>query len=165
MARPEISIDIPGFGRLRIERIVTDYTGTLSADGKLADGVAERLRKLMERVEVHVVTSDSFGTAHRELAAVPLEPHILEAGRRHGIQKKNYAKKLGLARVAALGNGNNDALLLRAVRDAGGIAIAVENGEGCSVQSMQSANVFVAGIANALDLLLEPRRLMASLRR
>lgn len=166
MKRPGIEITIPRFAEpLRIERIVTDYTGTLSLGGKLVAGAAERLRRLMERVEVHVVTSDSFGTARAELAAIPLEPHILEAGKRHDLQKKNYAKKLGPGRIAALGNGNNDALLLRAVRDAGGLAIAVDNGEGCSVQAMQNANVFVVGIVNALDLLLDSKRLVATLRR
>jgi soluble P-type ATPase len=165
MAKPGISIDVPGFRRLRVERIVSDYTGTLSFDGKLVAGVAERLRELMERVEIDVVTADTFGTARTELAAVPLTPQILEADKRHDILKKNYAKKLGPSRIAAFGNGNNDALLLRAVRDAGGLAIAVDNGEGCSVQAMQNANVFVAGIANALDLLLDPKRCIATLRK
>jgi soluble P-type ATPase len=165
MAKPGVAVDIPGFGRLRIERVVTDYTGTLSFGGKLVAGAAERLRALMELVEIDVLTSDTFGTAHAELAAVPLAPRILEAGKRHDVQKKNYAKKLRPARVAALGNGNNDALLLRSVREAGGLAIAVDNGEGCAVRAMQNANVFIVGIANALDLLLDTRRLMATLRR
>ena len=161
-----IETAIPHFAEpLRIERIVSDYTGTLSFNGKLIAGVAERLRRLMELVEVDVVTSDSFGTAHTELAAIPLQPHILEAGKRHDIQKKNYAKKLRPARIAAFGNGNNDALLLRTVRDAGGLAIAVDNGEGCSVEALQNANVFIVGIANALDGLLDPRRLQATLRK
>ena len=165
MAKPGIAVDIPGFGRLRIERIVTDYTGTLSFGGKLAAGAAERLRALMELVEIDVLTSDTFGTAHAELAAVPLEPHILKPRKRHDILKKNFTKKLRPARIAALGNGNNDALLLRSVRDAGGLAIAVDNGEGCALRAMQNANVFIVGIANALDLLLDTRRLMATLRK
>jgi soluble P-type ATPase len=165
MAKPGIAIDVPGFRWLRIERVVTDYTGTLSFGGKLASGAAERLRALMELMEIDVLTSDTFRTAHAELAAVPLEPHILKPHERHDVLKKNYAKKLRPARVAALGNGNNDALLLRSVREAGGLAIAVDNGEGCAVRAMQSANVFIVGIANALDLLLDTRRLMATLRR
>jgi soluble P-type ATPase len=165
MAKPGIAIEVPGFGWLRIERVVTDYTGTLSFGGKLVDGVAERLRRLREKVEIHVVTSDSMGTTERELAGLPLDVHLLGPGKRHDVLKKNHAKKLRPARIAALGNGNNDALLLRSVRDAGGLAIAVDNGEGCAVRAMQSANVFIVGIANALDLLLDPMRLKATLRR
>ncbi|MBZ5502922.1 MAG: ATPase P [Acidobacteriia bacterium] len=163
---PGIEISIPHFAEpLRIERVVSDYTGTLSLGGKLVPGVAERLRKLKRLVEIHVVTADTRGTACKELARVPLTPHILEAGARHDILKKNYAEKLGPSRIAALGNGNNDALLLRAVRDAGGLAIGVDNGEGCSVEAMQSANLFIVNIVNALDLLLDPRRCIATLRK
>jgi len=165
MNTPGIEILIPHFAEpLRIERIVSDYTGTLSLGGKLVPGVAERLRKLKRLVEIHVVTADTRGTARKELAHVPLTPHILKSEARHGIQKRNYVKKLGLSRVAAFGNGNNDALVLRAVRDAGGLAIAVDNGEGCSVQAMQSANLFIVNIVNALDLLLDPTRCKATLR-
>ena len=166
MNTPGIEILIPHFAEpLRIERIVSDYTGTLSWGGRLVPGVAERLRKLKKFVEIHVVTADTRGTARKELARVPLTPHILKSGVRHDILKRNYVKKLGASRVAAFGNGNNDALVLRAVRDAGGLAIAVDNGEGCSVQALQSANLFIVNIANALDLLLDPTRCIATLRR
>ncbi len=161
-----IEIAIPRFAeRLRIERIVTDYTGTLAFDGKLIAGVAERLRRLTERVEIHVVTSDTFGTADKALAGLPLKVHRLTPGKRHDIQKRDYAKKLRPARIAAFGNGNNDALLLRAVQQAGGLAVAVDNGEGCAVEAMRNASVFIVGIVNAFDLLTEPKRLIATLRR
>jgi soluble P-type ATPase len=166
MDLPGIDISIPHFAEpLRIERIVTDYTGTLSFDGKLIAGVPARLRKLKKLVEIHVVTADTRGTARKQLARVSLTPHILKSGTRHDIQKRNYVKKLKPLRVAAFGNGNNDALLLKTVRDAGGLAIAVDNGEGCSVQAMQNANVFIVGIVNALDLLLDPARCIATLRK
>jgi soluble P-type ATPase len=66
--------------------------------------------------------------------------------------------------VASFGNGNNDRLHLKVVKEAGGLAIAVENGEGCALEAILNANVFVVGAVNALDLLLEPTRLRATLR-
>ena len=76
--RPGIEIEIPYFRDslhiVRIERIVTDYTGTLTFSGKLISGVAERLRTLKELVEIDVLTADSFGTALTELAPVGLDP-------------------------------------------------------------------------------------------
>jgi soluble P-type ATPase len=66
--------------------------------------------------------------------------------------------------VASFGNGNNDRLHLKVVKEAGGLAIAVENGEGCALEAILNANVFVAGAVNAFDLLLEPTRLRATLR-
>jgi hypothetical protein len=46
----------------------------------------------------------------------------------------------------------------------GGLAVAVDNGEGCAVDALLNANLFIVGIANALDLLLEPTRIKAILR-
>jgi soluble P-type ATPase len=62
------------------------------------------------------------------------------------------------------GNGRNDRLWLAAVRDAGGLAIAVDVGEGCAVEAMMSASLFVVGIQNALDLLLDRKRIVGTLR-
>ena len=53
---------------------------------------------------------------------------------------------------------------MKVVKEAGGLAIAVENGEGCALDAILNANVFVAGAVNAFDLLLEPTRLRATLR-
>jgi hypothetical protein len=44
------------------------------------------------------------------------------------------------------------------------LAVAVENGEGCALDAILNANLFVVGAVNALDLLLEPTRLRATLR-
>jgi hypothetical protein len=38
-----LEIDIPGFGRVKINYLVSDFTGTLSLDGKLLPGVKDRL--------------------------------------------------------------------------------------------------------------------------
>jgi len=160
-----IAIKIPDHPDLAIDRIVTDYNGTLSQGGKLSPGVAECLRRLHEIVEIDVITSDTFGTAAAELAPAGLQPVLLAPGVRHERAKEAHVRSRGAAHIAAFGNGNNDGLMLKAVKDAGGLAIAVDNGEGCSVETLLSAELFVVGIANALDLLLDPTRCRASLRR
>ena len=55
-------------------------------------------------------------------------------------------------------------MLLRAVKESGGLAIAVNKGEGCAVDSIQSAIVFILGASNALNLLLKKDRVKATLR-
>jgi len=166
MTKPGIKIEIPNFApNFFVRRIITDYTGTLSFGGRLISGVEDRLRRLKELVEIDVLTADSFGTAREQLAAITLDPRILEPGSRHDRDKKGYAEKHGPGHVAAFGNGNNDELLLRVVRKAGGLAVAVDNGEGCSVLALKNANIFIFGILNGLDLLLDPIRLKATLRK
>ena len=85
---------------------------------------------------------------------------------RHDEFKRKYLKKLGLGldQVVVFGNGKNDRLWLEAVRDAGGLAIAVDVGEGCALEAMRNAYVFVSGITNALDLLRDEKRIVGTLR-
>ena len=168
MSKLGIKIDIPGFGergQLDLRYIVSDYTGTLSCGGRLVAGVEKRLRKLKELVDIHIVSADSFGTASGQLAAIPLTPHIL-SGADHDRQKEQYPQDKGLdyQYIVALGNGNNDRLLLKRVKAAHGLAIAIDNGEGCAWDAIQGAHLFISGIVNALDLLLEPTRCKATLR-
>jgi len=166
MMKSGIRIDIPGFGRLHIQVICSDYTGTLSREGRLIDSVSERLRRLAELADIHVVTSDTRRTARGQLAELPLTLHDKIAPDEHDVFKRDYLTRLGvgLEHIAVFGNGRNDRLWLAAVRDAGGLSIAVDAGEGCAVEAMTSANVFVSGIGNALDLLLDSKRIIATLR-
>lgn len=160
--KPGIIIPIPGFGKRKIHVIVTDYTGTLAYGGKLALGVYQRLFRLRDMVDLHVITADSFGTAETELAGI-VSPYKLRE-EHHDLEKENYAKQFQADHVAAFGNGNNDRLMLRAIRDGGGLAIAVDNGEGCALDAMNNSHIYIAGAANALDLLLDKTRCKATLR-
>jgi len=69
-----------------------------------------------------------------------------------------------LRHVAVFGNGNNDWLMLAAVKKGGGLAIAVDNGEGCALHTVVHAHVLISGAANALGLLVSPNALKATLR-
>ena len=163
MAKSGISIDIPGFGLRQVCAIVTDYTGTLSRGGRLVPGVKERLFKLAESMVIHVITADTFGFAQEELKGVPLTHHRLE-GEDHDIQKRQYGQKLGLQHCAVFGNGNNDRLLLKAAKELGGLAIVVDYGEGCVTDALLNTHLFIMGAVNALELLIEPKGCIATLR-
>ena len=107
---------------------------------------------------------DTFGTARRELARLPIELHFLKDDRRNDKEKQRFVLKCEPKHVAAFGNGTIDRLLLKTVRDAGGLAVAVDNGEGCALDAILSANLLVHGSEQALDLLLEPNSCKATLR-
>ncbi len=154
-----LEIDIPGFGPVRLEHLVSDFTGTLSVDGRLLSGVEERLNKVAGFLKIHILTADTFGKARAELEGINCEIHIL-TGENHDVQKEKYVKKLGPENVVAFGNGNNDRKMLKAAR----IGIAVTEGEGCAVDAIMSANIHVRSAADGLDLLLNPKRCKATLR-
>jgi len=152
-------LDIPGFGPLRLEHLVSDFTGTLSVDGRLVDGIRERLNRVSEFLKVHILTADTFGRAGEELRGINCDVHILK-GEDHDVQKEEYVKRLGPEGVIAIGNGNNDRRMLRIAR----VGIAVCLPEGCSRDALTSGDILVHTPIDALDLLLYPKRLKATLR-
>ncbi len=162
MKKSGIQIEIPGFGTREIRVIISDYTGTLSCGGRLVPGVKEKLISLLGVLDIRIISSDSFGTAEEELAGI-VKPNILSTNR-HDVEKQDYVKAFNLRHVAAFGNGNNDRMLLKTVKEGGGLAIAVDNGEGCAVDALVNAHLFIVGAANALNLLLEVRSCKATLR-
>ena len=154
-----LEIDIPGFGFVRLEHLVSDFTGTLSVDGRLLPGVKETLNNVARIVKVHILTADTFGSARTACAGVDCSLSVL-SGEIIDIQKERYVRELGAESVIAVGNGNNDRKMLTAAR----IGVAVIEGEGCSVNAILSAGICVRSIHDALGLLLSPDRIRATLR-
>jgi len=152
-------VDIPGFGLVRLEHLVSDFTGTLSWDGKLLPSLKNQLNKVAEFLKVHILTADTFGMAQSELKGVDCVIRIL-SGQEHDIQKEKYVITLGAENVVALGNGNNDRKMLKAAR----IGVAVTGHEGCSVDAIMAANIHVASPQDGLNLLINSKRLKATLR-
>ncbi|MFP4226012.1 MAG: HAD family hydrolase [Desulfobacterales bacterium] len=152
-------IEIPGYGELALNHLVMDYNGTLAVDGKLIDGVKDALIKLSESLSLHVLTADTFGIAKEGLEGIPCQLTILpKDDQQRG--KLRFVEDLGAGQVAAIGNGRNDQLMLK--ESALGIAVILK--EGASVQALQSADAVCPSILSALELLLNPLRLTATLR-
>lgn len=154
-----MSIDIPGYGLLELEHFVTDFSGTLSEDGRVLPEVTKKLNELSKKLRIHVLTSDTFGRAQQELRGVNCTLHILE-GEGHIFQKEKYVSDLGAEKVVAVGNGNNDTRMLGTAR----LGITVCLKEGCSVDALKSSTIFVKSPIDAIDLLLNPKKLIATLR-
>lgn len=154
-----IRLEIPGSGFLELEHFVTDFSGTLSEDGALLPEIKDKLNELSGKLKIHVLTSDTFGRAKKELEGVNCTLHVLE-GKGHTIQKEKYVINLGADKVVAFGNGNNDALMLMAAR----LGIAVCLREGCSKKAIEASQILVKSPTDAIDLLLLPKRLIATLR-
>ena len=152
-------IRIPGFDPMTISHLVLDYNGTLAVDGKPIEGVAERLEKLSKELDVHVLTADTFGTVEQSLAHVPCSVTVLPPGSQD-LAKLDVVKQLGPSSTICIGNGRNDALMLKD----SALGFAVILAEGASVAAVTSADVVTTSITDALDLLLNPMRLTASLR-
>ena len=72
-----IEVAIPGYRTMQVEHLVLDYNGTLAVDGEPMPGVTDALTGLAERLEVHVLTADTFGKVRSRLQGVPCKLSIL----------------------------------------------------------------------------------------
>jgi len=154
-----LDLAIPGFKQLSLEHLVLDFNGTLAMDGMLLAGVSDRLRSLAGRLRIQVVTADTFGHAREALAGLEVELTVLGPDRQ-AEAKRDLVGRLGPQRVAAVGNGRNDRLMLRVAA----LGIAVSGLEGTAVEALTAAHLFIPGIREALGLLDAPLRLTATLR-
>ena len=155
-----LSLAVPGWGEIRVAHLVLDYNGTLAADGALLSGVAPRLGALHGRgISLHIVTADTNGTAAAQCAALPVELLVREGGA-VAREKAALVEFLGPGETAAVGNGRNDVDMLRAA----GLSLAVIGDEGAFSGALLAAHLVCRNICEALDLLLLPHRLKASLR-
>jgi soluble P-type ATPase len=153
------SLDIPGFGPVRAKHLVLDYNGTLAEDGRLVEGVAQRLHQLADCLSIHVITADTFGSVQEALMGLPLDIATLGPGNQEAA-KRAFMEDLGAEHVIAMGNGRNDAAMLKAAR----IGMAILMKEGSCAQTLMQADLVSRHICEALDLLLHPLRLVATLR-
>jgi soluble P-type ATPase len=154
-----LEIDIPGYRVLRLAHLVLDYNGTLACDGGLLHGVKDRLDALVGTLHIHILTADTFGKARAQLVGVPGALSILPAEDQDRC-KLEYVQQLGPATTVCVGNGRNDRLMLQAA----GLGIVVVQAEGAAVQTVLAADVLSRDILTALDLLIYPLRLVATLR-
>lgn len=154
-----LEIDIPGYRKLRLKHLVLDYNGTIACDGKLISGVKENLALLSDRLQVHILTADTFGQAHDNLKDMNCQLSILGPDAQD-IGKLAYVKALGAEHVVCVGNGRNDRLMLKEA--AMGIAVILE--EGAAADTVAAADVVCTHIVSGLELLQNPLRLIATLR-
>lgn len=150
-----IVLEIPGRGTLVLTHLVADFNGTLAVDGALIDGVEARLGEIARKLAITVLTADTFGTVRDEMRALPVAVQTVATG----ADKEHFVSNLGEG-VVAVGNGRNDAEMFRAAS----LAIAILGSEGMARELLGSATVIVKDIRDALDLLIKPTRLVATLR-
>jgi P-type E1-E2 ATPase len=154
-----IEMFVPGRGEIKLGHAVFDVNGTLAVDGELLEGVAERLERLGENMQIHMLTADTHG---KQAAIDAVLGHValrVQPGN-EAQQKADFVNRLGADNVVAIGNGGNDAGMLKTAA----VGIAVIGTEGLNVVALQGANVVCTSILDALDLLLKPTRLVATLR-
>ena len=154
------NLDIPGKEPLKLDGVLCDMNGTLTVDGQLSRDVAESLQRVAAIMKVYVMTADTFGTARKMFASLPVELISMPNATPGTIAKRDFLIKLGSQTHAAIGNGYNDHLLLQEAV----LGICVLGPEGAHARTMAAADLIVTSPIDALNLLLKSQRLIAGLR-
>lgn len=155
-----IELNIPGRGIIQLEHLVSDVNGTLALDGQLLDGLSRSLRGLRDRLAIHLLTADTHGRQHLIDGQLGLQAVRIQPGDEAG-QKAAYVRSLGVEHVAAIGQGANDAAMLKEAA----LGICVLSAEGLALETLLAADLVLPDIFSALELLEKPMRIVASLRR
>lgn len=156
-----LDVTIPGRGDYHFEHLVLDVNGTLALDGVLLSGVLERLTAIRASLQLHLVTADTHGRLGSISQLLGITGTRLRPTESESEQKTAYVRTLGSRSVVAIGNGANDVGMLGEAE----LGIVVLGPEGTAVDALKSADIAASSITQALDLLLFPKRLVATLRR
>ena len=145
---------------MQLQHLVCDVNGTLAVDGQLPDGLGCAITALRDRLTVHLLTADTHGRQHIIDQQLNLKAVRIQPGQ-EALQKAEYIQRLDAASVVAIGQGANDAEMLKAA----GLGICVLSVEGTAVEALLAADLVTANIFDALELLEKPLRIVASLRK
>ncbi len=155
-----IEMNIPGQGIFRLEFLVCDVNGTLAMDGVLSPGISTVIKRIQDRLKVFLITANTHANQGNIDFALGLEAKIIQKGD-ESQQKRNFITQLGAEKVIAIGQGANDAGMLKEAA----IGICVLSEEGTSLDALMSSDVIVKDGLTALKLVQNPMRLVATLRK
>ncbi len=155
-----IEINIPGWKALALEHLLCDVNGTLALDGKLLEGMVEELTELRKKISVHLITADTHGQQNIISQQLNLPAERIIPGR-ESHQKAEFTRKLGAEHVVAIGQGANDAEMLKTAA----LGICILSKEGCAATALLNSDIIAPDIFTALDLLNHPLRIVATLRK
>ena len=146
---------------LVLNNLVLDYNGTIAFKGKTISGVKEKLSKLAKKLNIYIVTADTFGTVREEFKNQNVNIEITDDRLTGAKYKEEFIEKINSEKTVAIGNGANDRLMLKKA----GLSLAIIGGEGASLNTVLEADIVIKNILKGLDLLLNNDSLKATLRR
>jgi soluble P-type ATPase len=152
------AIAVPGWGSVELENIVLDLNGTLTESGDFIPGVVNYLEKLKaEGFKIYILSGDTRGTLEHVFPdSLEIEPVVTRTAR----EKRTFVELIGAEHTVCVGNGNIDVEMFKVAR----LSICTIQAEGATIQAMLQADIVVTHIKHALEILLDPEKMIATLR-
>ena len=155
-----MKIEIPNYGEFTINNLAFDFNGTLATGGEVPEKIIKKLDSLTANFKVYILTADTFGTVREMVQELDIEIAIIEKGNGTNF-KRDFIQKIGKKETIAIGNGNNDRLMIKEAA----IGIALIGNEGAAIDTILNSDLVINNIFDVFTLLEEPERLIASLRK
>ena len=155
-----VSIDIPGKGKMNIENLVLDFNGTIAYDGNIKNGIREKIQRVHEMgINIYILTADTYHQAAEQCKDMPVTLEIFDVDNA-ALSKRELVNNIDSKLTMTIGNGNNDVEMF----EESILSVAVIGDEGCAVKAIFAADIITNNIDDAIDLLLNPHRIKATLR-
>ncbi|MHA1792718.1 MAG: HAD family hydrolase [Promethearchaeota archaeon] len=156
-----IEVNIPNYGNLKLKFLVMDMNGTIANNGIINPRLKEYFDALSKNLKLYIVTADTFGTVAEMAREFNIDHHLLPKKTLESIEKLEFIRELGPENVIALGNGNNDVMMLKEAI----VGIGIIGKEGISKDCLISADILVHDVIDALEIIIKPEKLKATLRK
>ncbi len=155
---------VPSYGVLRLKNVLFDLNGTIQFDGKISMDVKEKFKRLKEEYDVYLISADTRGNLEEIAHDLGVSYIKIRADRidtTNESEAKNYELiRLGKENTVAIGNGNNDSLMLKNAV----LGIIIIGSEGAAVNSILNADVALPDPISSIDFLLDEEKIIATLR-
>lgn len=152
------TIVVPGWDSLNLENLVLDLNGTITESGDFIPGVVEYLEALKTQgFRVYVLSGDTRGVLQQSFQ---LSPGIEAVVTSTAEEKRRFVESVGAETTVCVGNGNIDVEMFKVAK----LSICTIQAEGATTKAMLHADIVVTHIKNALEILLDPDKLIATLR-
>jgi soluble P-type ATPase len=151
-------IEVPGWGSAEFENLILDLNGTLTESGDFIPGVVDYLVKLKAKgLRICVLSGDTRGALKQGLKHLTgIEAVVTKTAH----EKRRFVESIGAERTVCVGNGNIDVEMFKVAR----LSICTIQAEGATTQAMLHADIVTTHINEALEILLDPEKLIATLR-
>jgi soluble P-type ATPase len=152
------TIAVPGWGSIELENLALDLNGTLTESGDFIPGVVDYLERLKAKgFKVYVLSADTRGVLQQTFKLSPdIEAVVTETAE----DKKRFVESIGAETTVCVGNGNIDVEMFKVAR----LSICTVQAEGATTKAVLHADIVVTHISHALGILLDPNKLIATLR-
>jgi soluble P-type ATPase len=153
--------NIPNGKSLEIRNILFDINGTIQFDGNISREISQKIMELKEFFNIILVSADTRGNLKELAELLKVRYEKLDQNRPEHKQKGEIIEKYNKDHTIAVGNGKNDELMLsKAI-----LGIVVIGSEGASVKAINAADIVVNNPIDAINIILDEKKVIATLRR